>query len=179
MFLRMFLMDWSLEIGRTLFRYRGIPKNVAKLFFAIADFPELITFSFLNIFQKFQKEALEEIRGHITCLGDFSIFSIFGLKNLKKWNHAAWFHFLNRKPPKMAKIEKSPMIVRCPRVLSNASFWNFWKMLRNEKNEDFWKSTLAKKSFAAFLGIPLYRNNVRTISSDQSIKNILRNIVIH
>ena len=71
-------MDWSLEIGRTLFRYRGIPKNVAKLFFASADFPKLINSSFLNIFQKFQKEALEEIRGHITCVGDFSIFAIFG-----------------------------------------------------------------------------------------------------
>ena len=56
----MFLMDWSITIGRTLFRYRGIPKDVAKLFFASVDFPKLITFSFLNIFQKFQKEALEE-----------------------------------------------------------------------------------------------------------------------
>ena len=77
-------MDWSLEIGRTLFRYRGIPENAAKLFFASADFPKLINSSFLNIFQKFQKEALEEIRGHITCVGDFSIFAIFGSKNLKK-----------------------------------------------------------------------------------------------
>ena len=71
-------MDWSLEIGRTLFRYRGIPENAAKLFFASADFPKLINSSFLNIFQKFQKEASEEIRGHITCVGDFSIFAIFG-----------------------------------------------------------------------------------------------------
>ena len=77
-------MDWSLEIGRTLFRYRGIPKNVAKLFFASADFQKLIISSFLNIFQKFQKEALEEIRGHITCFSDFSILAIFGSKNLKK-----------------------------------------------------------------------------------------------
>ena len=84
MFLRMFLMDWSLEIGRTLFRYRGIPKNAAKLFFASADFPKLITFSFLNIFQKFQKEALEEIRGHLTYIGDFSIFAVFGSKNFEK-----------------------------------------------------------------------------------------------
>ena len=77
-------MDWSLEIGRTLFRYGGFPKNVAKLFFASADFQKLIISSFLNIFQKFQKEALEEIRGHITCIGDFSIFAIFGSKNFEK-----------------------------------------------------------------------------------------------
>ena len=77
-------MDWSLEIGRTLFRYRGIPKNVAKLFFASADFQKLINSLFLNIFQKFQKEVLEEIRGHLTTVGDFSIFAIFGSKNLKK-----------------------------------------------------------------------------------------------
>ena len=172
-------MDWSLKIGRTLFGFRGIPENIAKLFFASANFQKLITFSFLNIFQKFQKEALEEIRGHITCIGDFSIFAIFGSKNLKKWNHAAWFHFLGRKPPKMAKIEKSPTQVICPRISSNASFWNFWKMLRNEEVISFWKSALAKKSFATFLGNPPYRNNVRPISSDQSIKNILRNIVIH
>ena len=33
--------------------------------------------------------------------------------------------------------------------------------------------------FTAFLGIPLNRNNVRPVFSDQSIINILRNIVIH
>ena len=77
-------MDWSLEIGRTLFRYRGIPKNVAKLFFVSADFQKLIISLFLNIFQKFQKEALEEIRGHLTYIGNFSIFAVFGSKNFEK-----------------------------------------------------------------------------------------------
>ena len=74
-------MDRPLEIGHTLFRYRGIPKNAAKLFFASADFPKLITVSFLNIFPKIKKEALEEIRGHLTYIGDFSIFA---KKNDKK-----------------------------------------------------------------------------------------------
>ncbi len=66
-------MDWSLEIGHTLFRYRGFPKNAAKLFFASNDFPELIKNLFLNIFQKFQKEVLEEIRGHLTYIGDLDV----------------------------------------------------------------------------------------------------------
>ena len=126
MFLRMFLMDWSLEIGHTLFRYRGIPKNAAKLFFTSADFPKLITFSFLNIFQKFQKEALEEIRGNITCFSDFSILAIFESKNLKKeWCFS-----------------------------SNAPFWIFWKMLRNKKVK-FWKiGTCEKKVSWRFWEFP-------------------------
>ena len=76
MFLRMFLTDWSLEIGHALFRYRGIPKYAAKLFFASNDFPELIKISFLNIFQKFQKEVLEKTRGHITSFCDFGRFGV-------------------------------------------------------------------------------------------------------
>ena len=96
-------MDWSLEIGRTLFRYRGIPKNAAKLFFASDNFQKLITFSFLNIFQKIQKEVLEEIRGHLTYIGDFSILLFSGQKNLKSeimLHDFTFQNFLTRKRQK-------------------------------------------------------------------------------
>ena len=146
MFLRMFLMDWSLEIVRTLFRYRGIPKNAAKLFFASVDFQKSSFFSFLNIFQKFQKEALDKTRGHLTIIGDFSIFAIFGSKSFEKWNHAACFHFLKFFDPKIEKIKVSLIIVRCPRIFSNTSFWIFWKILRNEKVIRFGNLALAQKS---------------------------------
>ena len=49
------------------------PSKMTVMCFKKVNFPELITFLFLKIFQKFQKEVLKEIRGHLIKISDFSM----------------------------------------------------------------------------------------------------------
>ena len=80
-------------------------------------------------------------------------------------NDAAWFHFLSRKPPKMAKNGSNKLDV--PSSLLSHSFWVLWTMLKKQNSYiSSGKLALAKKSFTACLGIPPNWNNVRPIFSD-------------
>ena len=60
-----------------LFIILGNSKNAAKLFFASVDFPELISFSFLNTFEQNLKGVLKEICGHLTYYSNFPVFKTF------------------------------------------------------------------------------------------------------
>ena len=107
--------------------------------------------TFLKIFQKFQKEVLDEYHGHLTTFCDFPISAVFGSKIFEKWKHAAWFHFSKIFDPKTAEIAKSQKEVICPRVSSNTSFWN---ILRNVGGVVFCMTESQRKNFRTFSGIP-------------------------
>ena len=146
----------------TLCCYIGeFPRSVKTLFFWRVVLKKLMNSPILNIFQKFQKEVLDEYHGHLSTFCDFSISAVFGSKIFEKWKRGPHFHFSKIFDPKTTEIEKSQNEVICPWYSSNTSFWIFWKILRFREVINFLRTTRQKKSVFTLRGIPLNNNTVQ------------------
>ena len=114
----------------TLCCYIGeFPWCVKTLFFSNVVLKKLITSLNLNIFQKLQKEVLDEYYGHLTTFCAIFRFRPFSCRKIWKsenMRHVFTFH-------------------RCLWYSSNTSFWNFWKILRFGDFINFLRTTRQKK----------------------------------